>query len=156
MLRVYLLHTDELKDLPINENLFSAQRKTQIEKLKHEDDKQLSEAVELLLMYGLKQIDPSIQFPLSIKEEESGNLLLEEPLDPPVFFNLSHAKEYAACAIADKPVGIDVEWVKTRDVQYMEKILHPQEVMIQGFITNPEEKKKFFYECWVKIGRAHV
>ena len=31
----------------------------------------------------------------------------------------------------------------------MDRILHPQEVMIQGFITNPEEKKKFFYECWV-------
>ncbi|MDO4206520.1 MAG: 4'-phosphopantetheinyl transferase superfamily protein [Lachnospiraceae bacterium] len=149
MLRVYLLHTDELKDLAVNEDLFSAQRKEKIQKLKHEDDKQLSKGVELLLMYGLKQIDPSVHFPLSIKEEESGNLLLENQLDPPVFFNLSHAKEYAACAIADKPVGIDVECVKTREVQHMDRILHPQEVMIQGFITNPEEKKKFFYECWV-------
>ena len=89
MLRVYLLHTDELKDLAVNEDLFSAQRKEKIQKLKHEDDKQLSKGVELLLMYGLKQIDPSVHFPLSIKEEESGNLLLENQLDPPVFFNLS-------------------------------------------------------------------
>ena len=42
MLRVYLLHTDELKDLAVNEDLFSAQRKEKIQKLKHEDDKQLS------------------------------------------------------------------------------------------------------------------
>ena len=145
MLRVYLLHTDELKDLAVNEDLFSAQRKEKIQKLKHEDDKQLSKGVELLLMYGLKQIDPSVHFPLSIKEEESGNLLLENQLDPPVFFNLSHAKEYAACAIADKPVGIDVECVKTREVQHMDRILHPQEVMIQGFITNPEETAMFIF-----------
>ena len=149
MLRVYLIHTNELASLQPDTSLFSAQRNEKIERLKHEDDKQLSKGVELLLMYGLKQIDPAISFPLSIKEEESGNLLLEKQLDPPVYFNLSHAKEYAACAIADKPVGIDVECVKTRDVQHMEKILHPQEASILAFVTNPEEKKKFFYECWV-------
>ena len=148
MLRVYLLHTDELKDLAVNEDLFSAQRKEKIQKLKHEDDKQLSKGVELLLMYGLKQIDPSVHFPLSIKEEESGNLLLENQLDPPVFFNLSHAKEYAACAIADKPVGIDVECVKTREVQHMDRILHPQEVMIQGFITNVQVNLPLMRTNW--------
>ena len=146
MLRVYLLHTDELKDLAINEELFSAQRREKIERIKHEDDRQLSRAVELLLIYGLKQIDPDIPLPLPIKEEESGNLILETGS---LYFNLSHSKEYAACAISDKPVGIDVECVKTRDVQHMEKILHPQEASILGFVTNPEEKKKFFYECWV-------
>ena len=174
MLKVYLLHTDELKDIAINEELFSAQRKEKIEKLKHEDDKQLSRAAELLLIYGLKQIDPEIKLPLNIKVEESGNLILkgaaeatasgeatasaeeaasgeaeQKDTQPPIFFNLSHAKEYAACAISDKPVGIDVECVKTRDVQHMEKILHPQEASILAFVTNPEEKKKFFYECWV-------
>lgn len=148
MLRVYLLHTDELKDLAVNEELFSAQRKEKIERMKHEDDKQLSRAVELLLIYGLKQIDPQISLPLPVRVEESGNLLLEG-IQPPLFFNLSHAKEYAACAISDQPVGIDVECVKTRDVLHMEKILHPTEASILGFVTNPEEKKKFFYECWV-------
>lgn len=171
MLKVYLLHTDELKELTINEELFSAQRREKIERMKHEDDKQLSRAVELLLIYGMKQIDPEIQLPLPIIVEESGNLIFGEMTDrndqanadlsssddadaapsaqPQLFFNLSHAKEYAACAISDKSVGIDVECVKTRDVLHMEKILHPQEASILGFVTNPEEKKKFFYECWV-------
>lgn len=149
MLRVYLLHTDELKDLNINEDLFSAQRKEKIERMKHEDDKQLSRAVELLLIYGVMQIDPEIKLPLPVRVEESGNLLLDDTILPGLFFNLSHAKEYAACAISDQPVGIDVECVKTRDVLHMEKILHPMEASILGFVTNPEEKKKFFYECWV-------
>ena len=159
MLRVYLLHTDELEGLAIDEGLFSAQRREKIAKLKHEDDRQLSRAVELLLIYGLKQIDPSIQLPLPIIEEESGNLVLAgdaaagdaaaSDAAAPLYFNLSHSKEYAACAISDGPVGIDVECVKTRDVQHMEKILHPKEASILGFVTNPEEKKKFFYECWV-------
>ena len=148
MLRIYLLHTDELKDLAIDDAIFSEQRKEKIERIKHEDDKQLSRAVELLLIYGLKQIDPETRVPLSIKVEESGNLLFEKDGEP-LYFNLSHAKEYAACAISDKPVGIDVEWVKTRDVDHMDKILHPQEMAILSFVTNPEEKKKFFYECWV-------
>ncbi|MBO4835082.1 MAG: 4'-phosphopantetheinyl transferase superfamily protein [Lachnospiraceae bacterium] len=139
---------EELKDLTIDDTLFSDQRKEKIEKTKQEEDKQLSRAVELLLIYGLKQIDPEIPMPLPIKAEESGNLLLEKAGEP-LYFNLSHAKEYAACAISDAPVGIDVECVKTREVAHMDKILHPQEMAILSFVTNPEEKKKFFYECWV-------
>ena len=148
MLRVYLTNIEELKNLTIDDAIFSDQRKDKIEKIKHEEDKQLSRAVELLLIYGLKQIDPKLQVPLPIKAEESGNLLLEKAGEP-IYFNLSHAKEYAACAISDAPVGIDVECVKTREIEHMDKILHPQEMAILSFVTNPEEKKKFFYECWV-------
>ena len=148
MLRVYLTNIEELKELAIDDAIFSDQRKEKIERIKHEADKQLSRAVELLLIYGMKQIDPAITTPLPIKAEESGNLLLEKE-EQPLYFNLSHAKEYAACAISDEPVGIDVECVKTRDVEHMDKILHPQEMAILSFVTNPEEKKKFFYECWV-------
>lgn len=134
----------------IDENLFSAQRREKIEKMKHEDDKQLSRGVELLLNYGIAKIIPDVTLPLSIDVEESGNLLLNLPEGcEKLYFNLSHAKNYAACVISDEPVGIDVECVKTKDVEHMDKILHGQENLILSFVTNPEEKKKFFYECWV-------
>ena len=58
-------------------SIFSEGRLQKIEKVKQEDDKQLSAAVELLLIYALKQLDEEVSLPLQVKEEESGNLLLE-------------------------------------------------------------------------------
>lgn len=150
MIRGYLLNIAELEKINIDENLFSSQRREKIERMKHEEDKQLSRAVELILNYGIKKIIPDITLPLSIETEESGNLLLNLPEKyEKLYFNLSHAKDYAACVISNEPVGIDVECVKTKDVEHMDKILHTQETMILSFVTNSEEKKKFFYECWV-------
>lgn len=154
MIRAYILNRNQLENIKYDNSVFSEGRKNKIEKVKLEEDKQLSAAVELLLIYALKQIDKEVALPLNIKEEESGNLILESKVkmngeEKPIFFNLSHSKDYAACAISDEAVGIDIECVKTRDVEHMDKMLHEQENLILGFVTNPEEKKKFFYECWV-------
>ncbi|MCQ2513009.1 MAG: 4'-phosphopantetheinyl transferase superfamily protein [Lachnospiraceae bacterium] len=143
-----------MENIVYDPSVFSEGRLQKIEKVKQEDDKQLSAAVELLLIYGIKQLDEEVALPLQIKEEESGNLLLESKVkvdgkEQPLYFNLSHSKEYAACVISDEPVGIDIECVKTRDVEHMDKILHEQEYLVLSFVTNPEEKKKYFYECWV-------
>ena len=154
MIRAYILNRNQLENIAYDPSIFSEGRLQKIEKVKQEDDKQLSTAVELLLIYALKQMDEAVALPLQIKEEESGNLLLESKVkvngeEKPLYFNLSHSKEYAACAVSDEPVGIDIECVKTRDVEHMDKILHEQEVLVLSFVTNPEEKKKYFYECWV-------
>lgn len=154
MIRAYILNRNQLENIVYDPSVFSEGRLQKIEKVKQEDDKQLSAAVELLLIYGIKQLDEEVALPLQIKEEESGNLLLESKVkvdgkEQPLYFNLSHSKEYAACVISDEPVGIDIECVKTRDVEHMDKILHEQEYLVLSFVTNPEEKKKYFYECWV-------
>ena len=62
---------------------------------------------------------------------------------------MSHSKDYAICAVSDSQLGVDIECVKTKDVAHMDRILHETENKIMGFITNSEEKKKYFYECWV-------
>lgn len=151
MVRAYLLNRNELEKISCSDDIFSEGRREKIEKLKREEDKQLSAAAELLLIYALKEMDPGIVLPLKITEEESGNLLLDTKTagQDKLFFNLSHSKDYAVCAVCDQPVGVDIECVKTRDVAHMDRILHEKEYQILGFITNSEEKKKYFYECWV-------
>ena len=151
MVRAYLLKREELEKIPYTEAILSEGRREKTEKMKHEDDKQLSDCVELLLIHALKQLDPEITLPLEIEEEENGNLLLKTKINgpDPVYFNMSHSKDYALCAVSDQRVGVDIECVKTRDVAHMDRILHETENKILGFITNSEEQKKFFYECWV-------
>ena len=151
MIRAYLLNRNELEKIKYDEAILSEGRKAKIEKMKHEEDKQLSACVELLLIYALKKLDPEVSLPLQITEEESGNLLLDTPVagHEKLFFNMSHSKDYAVCAVSDSQLGVDIECVKTKDVAHMDRILHETENKIMGFITNSEEKKKYFYECWV-------
>ncbi len=154
MIRAYILNRSQLENMKYDNSVFSEGRLNKIEKMKRDEDKQLSAAVELLLIYALKQLDGEVALPLQITEEESGNLLLESKVkvngeEKPLFFNLSHSKDYAVCAVSDETVGVDIECVKTRDIENMERILHERENLILGFVTNPDEKKKFFYECWV-------
>ncbi len=151
MVRAYLVNRNELEKISYDEAILTEGRKGKIERMKHEDDKQLSACVELLLIHALKELDPDISLPLQITEEESGNLLLDSPVKgfDHLYFNMSHSKDYAICAISDQEVGVDIECVKTKDVAHMDRILHETENKILGFITNSEEQKKYFYECWV-------
>ncbi len=151
MVKAYLLDRNELENIKYDEAIFSEGRKVKIEKCTHDDDKQLSACVELLLIHALKALDKEITLPLDITEEESGNLILNTKVNgfEKIYFNMSHSKDYAALAIADAPVGIDIETIKTKEVEHLDKILHEEEMLVLSFITNPLEKKKYFYECWV-------
>ena len=151
MIRIYLLNRNELENIDHSEEIFSTGRRAKLEKIKFDEDRQLSACAELLLIYALKQLDRDIALPLEISEERSGKLILESPVKgyKQIYFNLSHAKDWAACAVSDGNIGIDIEYSKDKLVARPEKILHPEEFKAYSFITNAREKQKYFYECWV-------
>ena len=151
MIRTYLLNRTELEKINYSEDILSEDRRQKLSKTKFEDDIQLSVCAELLLIYALKQLDADIVLPLEIEEEESGKLILKSPVKnfKQIFFNISHAKDWAACCISDDNVGIDIEYAKAKLVARPEKILHPEEFRTYSYITNALEKQKYFYECWV-------
>lgn len=151
MIRTYLLNRTELENITYSDDILSANRRKKISKIKFDDDKQLSVCVELLLIYALRQLDPNIALPLEIEEEESGKLLLKTPVNgyKEIYFNLSHAKDWAVCSVSDNNVGVDIEYAKAKLVARPEKILHPEEFRTYSYITNALEKQKYFYECWV-------
>ncbi|MCF0228657.1 MAG: 4'-phosphopantetheinyl transferase superfamily protein [Parasporobacterium sp.] len=147
MIRSYLINRNELEKINYSEDILSTGRKEKIAKIKREDDKQLSACAELLLIYGLRKQLQEVSLPLSIEEDDRNKLILK---DIPLYFNISHASEYAVCSISDRPIGVDIEYFRVRELIHPEKILHPEEVKLMGFVTNQNEKKKFFYECWVQ------
>lgn len=151
MIKTYLLKRTELESINYNEEIFSADRREKLSKIKFDEDRQLSECVEFLLIYALKQLDPDITLPLEISQEKSGKLKLETSVKgyKQIHFSLSHSKDWAVCTISDNNVGVDIEYAKAKLVARPEKILHPQEYKAYCYITNAQEKQKYFYECWV-------
>ena len=151
MIRVYLLKRTDLENINYKEEVFSTDRKEKLSKIKFDEDYQLSSCVELLLIYALKKLDPEIKLPLETQAEEKGKLRLLTPVKgyDEVFFSLSHAKDWAVCAVSDGNIGVDIEYAKAKLVARPEKILHPEEYRAYSYITNAAEKQKYFYECWV-------
>jgi len=65
---------------------------------------------------------------------------------PNVHFNISHAGDYIACVVADKPVGIDIEIIKPIDLKIAERFFTSDEfayIMVG-------DKTLCFYEIWTK------
>lgn len=146
MIRTYLINKSELEKINYSEDILSRGRREKIAKTKREDDKQLSACAELLLIYAIKKQLGQVALPLNIEEDDRSKLQFT---DIPYFFNISHANEYAVCSLSDKPIGVDIEYFRVKELSHTDRMLHVEEAQMLAFISNPNEKKKYFYECWV-------
>jgi 4'-phosphopantetheinyl transferase len=71
------------------------------------------------------------------------------PSHPSVFFNVTHAGDYAVIAIANEPVGVDIEYIN-KDFDYKE--------LLSSIFSNPEvdevlnsnDKQRIFYKLWTR------
>ena len=71
------------------------------------------------------------------------------PSHPSVFFNLTHAGEYAIIAIARDPIGVDIEHVN-KDFNYNEiipSVLKNPEI---DEVVNSNDKHRTFYKLWTR------
>ena len=63
-----------------------------------------------------------------------------------IHFNISHAGDFIACALADEPVGIDVELIKSVDLKIAKRFFAPDET---AYIA-ANDHILHFYEVWTK------
>ena len=88
----------------------SPQRREQALKFRHEQGQRLCVLAYQLLQRGLREAYGITENPIFEYNEHGKPSIVGHP---EIFFNLSHCKEAAACAISDRPVGIDVESFRT-------------------------------------------
>ena len=106
-----------------------------------------SEWARRLFETALQREYPSISSPILLQKDEKGKPFLPEY--PGIYMNLSHSGRYAACAIGEKPVGIDIECRKSRRKRELViKKFHPEE---QRLYKNTEaaEQERLFHDLWV-------
>lgn len=98
-------------------------RRERVEARAFEKDKILEACAGFLLVRGLslRGVDPySARFAYG----EHGKPYVE---GADVFFNLSHSGRFAVCAIADCPVGVDVQEVSRADEKLMKRVCTQRE-----------------------------
>nr|WP_315033396.1 4'-phosphopantetheinyl transferase superfamily protein [uncultured Chryseobacterium sp.] len=130
---------------------FSENFKSDIHKYRRWQDAQLSLLGRVLLEYGVKKY-------FNISEAEICALSNKKPYlkGNPVYFNISHSREMVACAIAEFPIGIDIEFMDTAinylDFQFQ---MTPAEF---AEIHQSEDKIKSFFSYWTRkeaVIKAH-
>lgn len=102
---------DRLHEFDIDTALasISPQRRQQAMRFKMEQGRRECVAAYLLLKEGLKKEYGITDNPV-FEYDDGGKPRLQG--FPDVYFNLSHCREAAVCALSDVPVGIDIETVR--------------------------------------------
>ncbi len=120
-------------------------RKLKVDRLKKEPAKKLSVAAGMLARRGIAHHFGMQPQDITFRRDHNGKPYAEG-LD--IHFSLSHSANLAVCAISDKPVGIDVEKVRSVNMRVAQKWFTPKE---QYYIFSDKRKiQKRFFEIWTK------
>ena len=136
MTRLYALNITEL-DIPSILPLLPLARQEKVQKLHKEADKARSAGAGWLLQYALEQagIPREAQ---SFETSPLGKPFLKN--HPHIHFSLSHSGQWAACAVGDAPLGVDVEQPRCT-MEIAKRFFRPDEL--------PEtENKDFLLRLW--------
>jgi 4'-phosphopantetheinyl transferase len=125
MLKIYINNNIWDFDLAAALNSISEQRREQALRFKHEEGQRLCVAAYLLLKRALAELFGIDENPFFIYNEH-GKPSIEGR--PGIFFNLSHCREAAVCAVSDQPVGIDVETIRQQSESLWRYTLNDDEL----------------------------
>lgn len=158
MLKLYYAKIDLLKDEQIYTKIFkevNIQRREKVLRCKDKRDKLRSLLAGYLFRYALESEELNYEN-ITIFIEAGGKPVIKTAEN--LFFSISHAGEYAACVIADRNIGVDIEtrnrntFAAGKEKQLEElarKILKNEEWDIFSSLTG-KERTESFLQFWTR------
>lgn len=137
MVRIYLAE--------IKENTVDSERQNEYGGSRHERE---SAAAHGLLFRALEKEFPELSGSFCLKKDERGKPYLSDHGE--IYISISHSGGLAACAIGDRPVGVDVEERKPRSGQL--RVLRKFHTAERQWLEErePENQVEAFYDIWVR------
>lgn len=119
-------------------------RRREILRFRFPDDRKRSLTVTLLLGRALRERGLDLH---QVRREDGGKPFVSA--DPPFFFSLSHAAEFALLAISERgPVGCDIEQIRGVTDGIAERYFSDAEKRLLLSCHTEEEKRKAFFRVW--------
>lgn len=122
----------------------SEQRREQALRFKYELGQRLCVLAYQLLKQGLREVYGIEENPIFEYNEHGKPSIAGHP---EIFFNLSHCKEAAICAISDQPIGVDVESVRSFNDSLVRYTMNDDEIQQ---IESSEDRAVAFIQFWTK------
>ena len=143
-MRVFL--SEEIWDFDLAAALgeISEQRREQALRFKYELGQRLCVLAYQLLKQGLREVYGIEENPIFEYNEHGKPSIVGHP---EIFFNLSHCKEAAICAISDQPIGVDVESVRSFNDSLVRYTMNDDEIQQ---IESSEDRAVAFIQFWTK------
>ena len=143
-MRVFL--SEEIWDFDLAAALgeISEQRREQALRFKFEQGQRLCVLAYQLLKRGLREVYGIEENPIFEYNEHGKPSIVGHP---EIFFNLSHCKEAAICAISDQPIGVDVESVRSFNDSLVRYTMNDDEIQQ---IESSEDRAVAFIQFWTK------
>lgn len=136
------IYYSNIQNYRINELLpmVNPDRRQQSLKYRFDDDKKRSLLAHVLLSHAIRESGFDLALPAAPVTDEYGKPHLYGK-EGELHFSLSHSGDYAVCAIADSPVGVDIEQIKKNDLRIAERFFNPGELQ---YVNDAES----FYRIW--------
>lgn len=146
MIKIYMMNVGVIdpEDEKWYKNL-SDRRLEKIGRLKNNSAKRRSIAAEILLNIGMDKEIQGVDHPVVWDTDDMGKPYLTDY--PDIHMNITHSKDYAVCVISDKPVGVDIQYMREVDLKIAERWFTKSE---QEYIKDSKNPKDAFYEIWVR------
>lgn len=141
MLFVYYANIDSVPDSPEGLSL-SSYRLEKLSSCRSAERRRQGIGAELLLILALRAASAGLQPPLAIAAQPEGKPYL---MDSDYHFSLSHSGSFAACAISDHPVGLDLERRGRMSDALLRRSFSPEE---QALIRAAEDPDHLFTRLW--------
>ena len=118
---------DQIERLDLAEGLrtISCQRREQALSFKFEQGQRLCVAAYLLLKRALREEEGIMENPIFEYGEHGKPFIVGHP---DIHFNISHCKETVLCVTSPRPVGVDVESIRSFKESLVEYTMNPQEI----------------------------
>ena len=118
-------------------------RQKRVNEIAAEDDRKRTVAAELLArrVVGEKLGIAPEQVALTVDENDKPRIEGD-----PMYISMSHSGAWAVCAVADKPVGVDVEVIRGAQEKFIDRVCSEEE---QKYIRYGDAGCfQRFWECW--------
>ena len=131
---IYL--SEDIWDFDLSKALseISEQRREQALKFKFEQGQRLCVLAYQLLKEGLRKEYGIIENPIFEYNEHGKPSIVGHP---EIYFNLSHCKDAAVCAISNQPIGIDVESIRELKDSLVNYTMNEEEANMINSSDNP-------------------
>ena len=144
---------DHINDFDLDAALqqLSEQRRQQALRFRYELGQRSCALAYLLLKRALREEYGITENPVFEYGEHGKPTIADHP---EIFFNLSHCREAVACAVSDKPVGIDVESVRSFKESLVRYTMNDEEV--EQIMTAPRPEVAFIRLWTMKEARLKL
>jgi 4'-phosphopantetheinyl transferase len=146
MIYIYAMDTMKLEpELEAYQHMIPESRLYQLKTLPGQQ-RQLSLAAELLFQRAVHRHCREVPTPVSRDKDENGKPYLLGR--PDFYFNLSHSGMWAVCAVADHPVGVDIQQHRPISTKIARKFSPAEQQRIDSAVG--DDKSELMFDLWVQ------